>query len=117
LILETIIRLLHLHQHDVVHARDGATAIEKFRDVCDSVDVALLDCRLNGVNGIDVYREIRAHSGDTRVIFMTGYDEEEIEALHEIRSDSAAVLVRKPFSMPELIETMENMLLDSAAEA
>jgi two-component system response regulator NreC len=58
----------------VTEAGDGIAACHAARE--SRPDVALLDVRMPGLNGIDAAREIRASCPDTRSIALSAHDDE-----------------------------------------
>jgi len=84
--------------YEVVDARSGEEAIEKFRD--DKFDLVLLDMNMPGMDGLETCREIRLLS-DVAIVMLTVRDGEKdkVTALDAGADD----YVTKPFSMPELL--------------
>lgn len=69
----------HLHPIEVqlFWSQDaGKEAIKSIQEG-NIPDFALLDIKINGVNGIDVYKELRKKSKDIPILFLTGVSEEE----------------------------------------
>jgi len=92
-------------------ARDGHEALERFR--LANPDIVLLDVMLPRISGIDVCREIRAHS-DVPIIMVTAKGEE-IDAVVglEVGADD---YVTKPYRFRELIARMRSVLRRSSVE-
>ncbi len=71
-------------------------------------DVVLLDVRLPGLNGAEVYRQLRSgvHTRHARILFLsagTSYD------LHQLGIEDG-VLLRKPFDVRELVGLVRMLL-------
>lgn len=71
-------------------------------------DVVLLDVRLPGLDGAEVYRQLRAgaHTRHARILFLsagTSYD------LH-LRGIEDGVLLRKPFDVGELVGLVRSLM-------
>ncbi len=82
--------------YEIVQARDGEEALEKFRQ--EKFDLVVLDIMLPGISGIDVCREIRAES-TVPIIMLTAKSEEIDKVLGlEIGADD---YITKPFSIRE----------------
>jgi DNA-binding NarL/FixJ family response regulator len=59
---------------DVVgHAADGATAVEVLREA--QPDVALIDVRMHGMNGLEVLTAVRHDVPDTRIVMCSAEDD------------------------------------------
>lgn len=88
----------------VGRASDGAQALENLQ--IQPVDVILLDIVMPKLNGIEVYNKIKRSGSATtpRVVFMTGY-EASLELLD--LADEPVTVLRKPFSILELLEAMK----------
>jgi len=86
-------------------AHDGLTALERFRQNAPSI--IILDLELPGMDGMDVCREIRAHS-TTPIIMVTVRDSDEdiIRGLG-IGADD---YINKPFSPAQLVARVQAVL-------
>jgi len=84
--------------YEAADAKSGEEAIERFRE--SKYDLILLDMNMNGMDGIETCREIRAGS-DVAIVMLTVRDAEKdkIAALDAGADD----YVTKPFSAPELM--------------
>ncbi len=94
-------RYLRSEPYDVIHAADGAAAIEVIeRGHLDSVG---LDLRLPDMHGLEILRHIRAHEAGPSVIVITvdGQISTAVEAMREGAFDFPV----KPFSADRLIVT------------
>jgi DNA-binding NtrC family response regulator len=88
--------------HRVTEAADGAEAGR----LCEtrSFDVALIDVRLPKLDGLAVFRAIRASGAGTDVILMTGFASVP-EAVAALR-DGAADYLLKPFDGAMVLRTL-----------
>jgi two-component system KDP operon response regulator KdpE len=84
--------------YEVADARSGEDALEKLRE--GKYDLILLDMNMQGMDGIETCRLIRANS-DTAIVMLTVRDTErdKVSALDAGADD----YVTKPFSTPELL--------------
>ena len=82
--------------YEIVQARDGESALEKFHE--QRFDLVVLDIMLPGISGIDVCRTIRAES-TVPIIMLTAKSDEFDKVLGlEIGADD---YITKPFSIRE----------------
>ncbi len=93
----------------VLEAPDGPEALHVLREN-PGVDLLLCDVVLpHGMSGPEVAREARALQRDLRVLFMSGYNEEQA-AFERLQSDIPVRLLQKPFRASELIEEIRATL-------
>jgi DNA-binding response OmpR family regulator len=84
--------------YQVDMAYDGPSALEKFRR--RSYDVALLDFKMPGMNGLEVYREIKRLSPATVAIVVSAYTD---PSTHQAALGAGAVAVLpKPVDFSKL---------------
>jgi len=102
---EVVVSYLRAHEHDVVEAVDGESALSAMRD--QPADLVVLDLMLPGIDGIEVCRRLRAVS-DVPVIMLTALGEEtDRVAGLEVGADD---YVTKPFSPRELALRVDSVL-------
>jgi DNA-binding response OmpR family regulator len=80
-------------------AHDGPAALELVKS--NHYDVALLDLKLPGMDGITLYREIRKLGDPTVAIIVTAYASS--EATNDALSAGAWKIVAKPVNLPSLL--------------
>lgn len=97
--------IMEFEGHDVVTACDGHEAIEQVRK--GSFDIAFLDIRMPGINGVDTFREVKKLSPETVVVMMTGYAVNEL--VREALQEGAYACVNKPFDMERIIDTIKEV--------
>lgn len=71
LIRRNIRDLLTRKGHDVVTCPDGRDALDEFRK--RPFDLAIIDLRMPGVQGLELIEEMREHDPNVPVIVLTGY--------------------------------------------
>ncbi len=102
---EVVVSYLRAHQHDVVEAADGETALRLQRK--DPADLVVLDLMLPGIDGLETCRRLR-ESGDVPVIMLTalGGEADRVVGLEQGADD----YVTKPFSPRELVLRVDSVL-------
>ena len=92
----------------VLSAADGHLALELYRDHRESIDAALLDVRMPGLDGPQTFTKLRRLSPWLPCCFMSGdmgtYDEKMLRDL------GAAAIFLKPFQVMEVAQTMLKLL-------
>ena len=76
---ESFGEFLALFGHQVYEASDGRKALDLLRKP-HSIDLVLLDVRMPEANGMEVLAEIKKNDPKLNVIFLTGYNAQEIAA-------------------------------------
>ncbi|WP_460715656.1 response regulator transcription factor [Nocardioides dilutus] len=102
---EVVVSYLRAHDHEVVEAEDGETALARQRE--EPHDLVVLDLMLPGIDGIEVCRQLR-QDGDVPVIMLTALGEETDRVVGlEVGADD---YVTKPFSPRELALRVDSVL-------
>lgn len=92
---------------EVVHlARNGVEAAARIAEL--EPDLAFLDIQMPGLSGLEVAQGIE---GDTRVVFVTAFDEYALQAFEHAALD----YVLKPVSTERLAKTVARLRAASAA--
>ncbi len=84
------------------------------RDPRHSIDLALLDVMMPGLNGIEVATRLRAARPKLAIVLMSGYSVREID---RIVGEHPYGIIWKPFKTDSLLQMIENALGQSAADA
>jgi DNA-binding response OmpR family regulator len=104
-IAEPLVVALRREGHDVVHAPDGAAALEADRGA--TFDIVLLDLRLPDMDGFDVCRELRSRS-DVPIIIVSARGED-IDMVLGLELGADDYLV-KPFGVRVLLARINAVL-------
>jgi PAS domain S-box-containing protein len=106
-IRETVGDVLREHGHHVDRVgrgRDALTRIGQPRPV----DLAIVDCRLPDISGLELLRSIKTRSPETEVILITGHASLD-GALAAMAGDATSYLV-KPVDTAQLLSTVDRAL-------
>jgi CheY-like chemotaxis protein len=85
--------------YQVATANDGPGALELIDR--QAYDVALLDLKMPGMNGLELYREVRRRSADTVAIIVTAFGGS--ETAKSALDAGAWRIVPKPVKLPDLL--------------
>lgn len=88
----------------VAECEDGASALEQLAE--RQPDIAFLDIRMPGINGIQVARALAELSPRTQVVFVTAYDQYAIDAFEQ----GALDYLLKPVGDERLLATRARLL-------
>ena len=93
-------RALTRHGYKVVTADNGEDALEVLRSG-ESIDLLITDVVMPGLDGPSMVREARKTWPDLKILFMSGYAEEQLRKSIDIENVN---FLPKPFSVTELAE-------------
>ncbi len=97
--------IIEMEGYEVCTLENGYKAIEKVKET--SFDVAFLDIKMPGINGVETFKEIKKISPETSVVMMTAYAVEDL--LLEALSEGAYTFMYKPFNVEKIIEIIQNI--------
>lgn len=99
-----------LEDYNISIACDGQEAIDKIKD--NSYNLVITDLRMPNVSGEEVVKYARETSPKTQVIVISGYSS--LHTVSQSITHGACAFLSKPFSIKELIETVESALEQEA---
>ncbi len=102
---ESLALVLEGRGYEVEVGHTGEEAIRKFRD--NDFDIAFMDVKLPGKNGVESYMEIRKFKPDARVVMMTGYSVEQL--LDKAVEKGAWGVLHKPLDMEKCLSMIEKI--------
>jgi DNA-binding response OmpR family regulator len=100
-------------RYDVKTARSGEEALDILEN--DSIDLLITDLRMPGISGLDLIQWVRASSPETRVVLITAYGSEEIQA--RARQLDVYRYLRKPFTVKDFTGVVQGALSEGASSA
>lgn len=89
---------------DVAH--DASSALRLLEG--QAYDLALLDLRMPGMDGLSLYREIKKRSTGTQAILVTGHADR--ETVEEATREGFSGVLHKPVGLPRLFEALTEVL-------
>ena len=90
----------------IFEAQNGREALEIFRR--ESIQIAILDIAMPGMNGIEAAEAIRMEDGECCLIFLTAYDR--FEYAKKAVSVRAMEYLLKPYSQLEMLSVVEEAI-------
>lgn len=100
--------VLRLQGYRVSLAHDEKQAERLLKDA--SHRAVLIDVRLTHGTGEDIFRLVRTHNPQARTIVITGFRNETEETVRQMMAEGADALCYKPFDVPRLLETLEQLV-------
>ena len=101
-----------LEDYSVSLATDGDEAIEKIRS--QNFDLIITDLRMPRVSGEEVVRFTRDTYPGSKVIVISGYSS--LATVSQTVQNGACAFLAKPFSIKELLQSVEQALRDSGGK-
>jgi CheY-like chemotaxis protein len=104
---ELISRYLALEGFEVETVADGLHAVERATTV-PAPDIVVLDIVMTGIDGLEACRRIRSNFATAQVpiLIFSALDEQQEAA----RRAGAQLMLRKPFTLPLLVQTIRQLL-------
>ena len=103
---KTLGDILQQRGFEVTQVTDPQVIMEKIEK--DS-QIVLLDMKLDGIGGLTVLRQVKAHYPGLPVILITGYREEMASAIEEGLKISAYTYFYKPLQIEKLFEVLREV--------
>jgi len=112
-VLESFKMILKIKDYDVTTFPDGASALAELTP--DKFDIAFVDYKLPGMDGLEVLKKIKEADAKVEVIIVTAYASESSHA--NAITLGALEYLRKPFLMEEIYELVERGLRRKRAKS
>ena len=107
-----IVQFLKQESYDVIESKDGEDALAKMsRDI----DIAIVDVRMEPIDGFEFIRSIRGRDMDTEVILVTG--DQNPDLLNESGKWGVGAVLMKPVQRDRLIKTVQRTIQMKARRA
>lgn len=107
-------KTLRKRGYTVVEAADGEEAYEILMDSGQPFDLLLSDVVMPGMDGPTLLRKGREMLGSTRVVFISGYAEEEFSGL--LAEEPNVTFLPKPFTLTQLAEKVKMVIREGVAQ-
>lgn len=109
-----ILAIIKLHLQKSGFAVQGFTdpvlALQHFQQHIADYDIVLSDIRMQGMNGFEFARKIRAANSEIRIFLMTAFEIHKSEFEKVLPSVKIDGLIQKPMSMREMVTVIESNL-------
>ncbi|MDO8803625.1 MAG: response regulator [Elusimicrobiota bacterium] len=95
--------------YDVLLAEDGYKALEYFKG--QAIDLVFMDVKMPGMDGIEVFRQMRLLRPEVRVVLITGLpDEETFDRALAVSEDVVEGFIPKPFKPADLRKCLKTVV-------
>ncbi len=106
---EVAARMLEQSGLTVVKACDGLQAVNYFREHSSEVGCVLLDLTMPHMSGEETLEALRGIRSDVKVIFSSGYSEQEVAG--RLNDQCVVGFVQKPYLISKLVSTIGKALV------
>ncbi len=103
---ESLAGWLERDGHDIQTAASGEEALEKLKGAC--FDILLVDIKMEGINGLDVLKQVKDNDPEVAVVMITAYGS--ISTAIEAMKNGAYDYLLKPFDPNELGLLIEKII-------
>ncbi len=111
-VVDQVKELFEMRNYAVVTATSGEKALELVKK--ENPNIIILDICMPGVSGIDVLKEVKKSFPKTRVIMLTGIED---EATKDMAMElGASGYLTKPYSYVELIDMSRKLIQEICQE-
>ncbi len=100
------IKMILKDNYDLSIFTQGEEVLKEFRE--DMADVALLDIKMPGMNGIELLKRLKEIDEDIEIIMITGYGT--LDSATEAMRCGASAYINKPFNRNELLEIIKERI-------
>ena len=100
-LLDLACKVLGNAGYETCTAADGKEALEVYKARKDEIRLLILDLVMPEMTGQEVAAAVREISDDVRILFVSGYVPEQTQ------QDLSEPLIRKPYSIKDLMEAMD----------
>jgi len=100
------LRMILKPAYNIYTAEDGYKALDIIRQ--QQIDLITLDLRMDGLNGIDVLKEVREHNKDIGVIIITGYGT--LGTMTTANQFGVSDFISKPFNVDDVTMVVQKSL-------
>lgn len=90
---------------EVTTSSSGEEAVKVFKE--EEFDIAFMDVRLPGINGVESFLEIKKFKPGARVVMMTGYSVQDL--LKQAVDSGAWGILNKPLDVPKVLQFVEKV--------
>ena len=97
--------------YNVVEAEDGDEALELLEEAEEPFDLMISDVVMPGIDGPTLLKQGRSLLGDARIVFISGYAEEEFSDL--LSEEPDVTFLPKPFTLEQLAEKVKAEIGDA----
>ncbi|MDQ6958935.1 MAG: PAS domain S-box protein [Mariprofundaceae bacterium] len=108
LILHAMQEVFEEFGYQVITARNGTEGLTCFQQFQRGFDAIITDVVMPEMGGVEMFREIRCMNSTVPTVFMTGYDQGNVQLQANEKENTA--VISKPVEIPELLRLLQHIL-------
>ncbi len=93
-----------------VQAPNGEEGIRLYRENCDKIALVLLDIEMPGISGDKVYEVLKQMDPALKILLISGYAKNYLEAKYFKRKLNSSIFMSKPFQMAQLSQKLKTIM-------
>jgi CheY-like chemotaxis protein len=101
-------RILEEWGYRVLCATNGQEALKVWSENKQDIQILLTDVVMPKMNGYDLVRLLLAQQANLKVIFMSGYTDQMVEAINA--EGEKPVFLQKPFTLQDLAKQLRKVM-------
>ncbi len=102
-------RALEKKGYEIIQATSGVEGLKSFKEHSDSIDLIISDVIMPELGGFELIEEVQKTNPEIRVIFISGYAEEQFSDKFDASTGNITFLP-KPYTLQELVDKVRSML-------
>jgi CheY-like chemotaxis protein len=106
--LEVWARMLQKLGYDMIQAHHGRQALEIFKKHESKISLVLLDMKMPGMNGCEIYDRLKEIQPEIKIILVSGYIDQYV--LDEMSKRNFNAYIEKPFKLNALSAKIKEVL-------
>jgi CheY-like chemotaxis protein len=108
IILQTVEAALRVLGLEVITAKDGLEALERFKQTHPRPDLVLMDITMPCMDGREAFRVMHQLDPTVPVVLSSGYTER--DSLQTLSGEAPVAFIQKPYQIRELRQVIQRVL-------
>jgi two-component system cell cycle sensor histidine kinase/response regulator CckA len=100
--------VLHGHGYNILMARDGLEALERYRRHRSEIQLVVTDMDLPKINGAALSQTILSSNPEAKIILISGFMEASLK--NSILASGVREFLGKPYTMPQILKIVRRVL-------
>lgn len=93
-----------------IPAHNGEKGIQLYRENKDKIAMVILDIEMPGISGDKVFSTLKEMNPDIKILLISGYAKNYLEAKYFKRKLDPSIFMSKPFQLDQLAKKLETLM-------